>query len=110
MGFFQGPDLKVRRIGKYPNSFNREYLKLVYDTILDYHTTNIGFEEFYDYSIKNISTSTHLKEETDLNILANLLYPVSCFLQARHLIDAIRDCYNNPESYSKYLNKKTVNS
>lgn len=106
MGFFQDEDLVVRRIGKYPNAFNRRYLQKVYDAVEGITDTGTTFETFYDYAIRNISTSKHLKEEHEASMMANLLYPVSTFLQANNLVKAIRDCHDNEGAYGKYLNKK----
>jgi hypothetical protein len=107
MGFYQREDMEIVRVGKYPNKTNFDYLTKVYNKIKEHCDVDVGFDEFYDFVIRNITTTKHLKEaEGDLAVMANLLYPFSTFIQVQHMIDAITDCHASFDNYAKYMSKK----
>lgn len=97
-------------IGRVLNKSNTKLFKLVYDQISAHYSHSVSFDDYLKFVSDNITTTKHLNGDNDhvLTIMGNLTYWFVPLISARHFMDNIVHCQNDPSYYHKILNKNSL--
>lgn len=97
-------------IGRVLNKDNIKLFSMVYAEIGKHYDHDISFDTYLEFVSNNITTTKHLNGDNSetLTILGNLTYWFVPLISARHFMDNIVLCQNDPAHYHKILNRAAL--